>query len=188
MSKNSKIYTKSGDYGQTSLVGGERVFKHHIRIETYGTLDELNSYIGLIRDQDIDMHYKEILLQIQNKLFVAESLIACENEEIALNLPKLCEKDINLLENEMDIINKTLPEIKNFILPGGNTIVSYCHIARCVCRRAERCITALAQKSYVADYVQKYLNRLSDYLFVLARKIAKDKNSIEITWDAKKST
>ncbi|NTW31433.1 MAG: cob(I)yrinic acid a,c-diamide adenosyltransferase [Bacteroidetes bacterium] len=185
MSKDSKIYTKTGDNGETSLLCGARVYKHHIRIEAYGTLDELNSYIGLIRDQDIDSHYKETLLEIQNRLFVAESLVACEKEEISLKLPKLCAKDITLLENEIDIINKTLPEIKSFILPGGNTIVSYCHIARCVCRRAERCITALAQKSFVSEEVQKYLNRLSDYLFVLARKIAMDNNSPEIVWKGK---
>ncbi|MFA4852469.1 MAG: cob(I)yrinic acid a,c-diamide adenosyltransferase [Bacteroidales bacterium] len=185
MNKHHKIYTKTGDAGETSLIGGSRVPKHHIRIEAYGTVDELNSYIGLIRDQQINQHYKDVLLEIQNKLFIAESLLASEKEEITKSLPGIKTEDISLLENEIDSMNKSLPELHSFILPGGHTTVSYCHIARCVCRRAERIVTSLSQNHPVDEIILKYLNRLSDYLFVLARKIAADNNTPEIHWKAR---
>lgn len=185
MNEHHKIYTKTGDAGETSLIGGSRVLKFHIRIEAYGTVDELNSYIGLIRDQQIDRHYKDILLEIQNKLFTAESILASEKKETTKNLPEINTEDISLLENEIDLMNKSLPELHSFILPGGHTTVSYCHIARCVCRRAERVVTSLSQNHPVDELVLKYLNRLSDYLFVLARKIAKDNNTPEIHWKAR---
>jgi len=184
MNKHHKIYTKTGDTGETSLIGGSRVPKYHIRIEAYGTVDELNSYIGLIRDQQINQHYKDVLLEIQNELFIAESLLASEKEEITKNLPEIKTEDISLLETEIDLMNKSLPELHSFILPGGHTTVSYCHIARCVCRRAERVVTLLSQNHQVDELVLKYFNRLSDYLFVLARKIAADNNTSEIHWEA----
>jgi len=182
MNKHHKIYTKTGDAGETSLIGGSRVPKFHIRIEAYGTVDELNSYIGLIRDQKIHQHYKDVLLEIQNKLFIAESILAGEKKEKTKNLPEIKTGDISLLEKEIDLMNESLPILHSFILPGGHTTVSYCHIARCVCRRAERIVALLVQKHPEDEFVLKYLNRLSDYLFVLARKIAADNKAPEIHW------
>jgi cob(I)alamin adenosyltransferase len=177
-----KIYTKTGDKGQTSLIGGTRVPKHHIRIEAYGTVDELNSWIGLIRDQDIDSHSKEILLEIQDRLFTMGSSLASDPAKSKMKIPDLKEEDVTLLEKEMDEMNTHLPEMKSFILPGGHTTVSYCHIARCVCRRAERNTTHLAEIDFVADLVIIYINRLSDYLFVLSRKLSKDLNAEDNPW------
>lgn len=184
-----KIYTKTGDKGQTSLIGGTRVPKHHIRIESYGTVDELNSYIGLIRDQQIDEHSKSILIEIQDRLFTIGSSLASDPDksnlpagQAGMKIPDLKETDIELLEKEMDEMDKTLPEMKSFVLPGGHTTVSYCHLARCVCRRAERLTIHLSEHSFVADLVIKYLNRLSDYLFVLSRKLSQDLNAKEIPW------
>lgn len=182
MSKEYKIYTKGGDKGETSLLGGTRVPKYHDRIEAYGTLDELNSYIGLIRDQEIDQHFKDILLIIQNKLFVAESHLAADKEENAKQLPQLNSKDIALLEIEIDKMNDNISPLKSFILPGGHTVVSYCHIARTICRRAERLVIKLGHQYKIDPLIIKYLNRLSDYLFVLARAIAKDLNVDETLW------
>jgi cob(I)alamin adenosyltransferase len=177
-----KIYTKTGDKGQTSLIGGTRVSKNNIRIESYGTVDELNSFVGLIRDQDIDANSKNILLEIQDRLFTIGALLASDPEKSKMKVPDLNEEDIVLLENEIDKMNETLPEMKFFVLPGGHTTVSYCHIARCVCRRAERQTIELASSSFVADLVIKYLNRLSDYLFVLSRKLTFDLKAVEIPW------
>src|SRR3954465_5112175 len=131
-----KIYTKKGDKGETGLLGGTRVKKSHIRIESYGTVDELNPGIGLIRDQNIDKHSKEILIHIQDRLFTIGSHLASDPEKSKMKLPDIKEEDITALEKEMDAMNDSLPEMKSFVLPGGHTIVSYCHIARCVCRRA----------------------------------------------------
>jgi cob(I)alamin adenosyltransferase len=177
-----KVYTKTGDKGQTSLIGGTRVPKHHMRIEAYGTVDELNSYIGLIRDQQIDEQSKKILVEIQDRLFTIGSSLASDPERSKMKIPDLKEEDIILLENEMDKMNETLPEMRSFVLPGGHTTVSYCHIARCVCRRAERLTIHLSENSFVAELVIKYLNRLSDYLFVLSRKLSHDLNAEEIPW------
>ena len=183
MSDQIKIYTKTGDKGETSLIGGTRVPKYNIRIEAYGTIDELNSYIGLISSQDIDKHYKDILLIIQHKLFAAESLLACDSEEASKKLPGIIAEDITILETEIDKMNEALPELHSFIIPGGNSVVSYCHIARCICRRAERITTKILLDYPVDEFVLKYLNRLSDYLFVLARKIANDSDAPEILWN-----
>lgn len=177
-----KIYTKTGDKGLTSLIGGTRVPKHHIRIESYGTVDELNSWVGLIADQDIGGHKKAILKEIQDRLFTIGSSLAADPERSKMVIPDLHQADIELLEKEMDNMNDELPELKHFILPGGNTTVSYCHIARCVCRRAERLSVHLAGESAVDEKVIIYLNRLSDYLFVLARKIGNDMQVAENQW------
>ena len=177
-----KIYTKTGDKGQTSLIGGTRVPKHHIRIEAYGTVDELNSYIGLIRDQQIDNHSSLLLKEIQDRLFTIGSSLASDPEKSKMKIPDLKEEDITLLEQEIDTMNETLPEMRSFVLPGGHTTVSFCHIARCVCRRAERLTIHLSENSFVSDLVIKYLNRLSDYLFVLSRKLTHDLHAEEIPW------
>ena len=164
-----KIYTKTGDKGLTSLIGGTRVPKYHLRIESYGTVDELNSYIGLIRDQDISSHDKDLLKQVQDRLFTIGSSLASDPERSKMVIPDLHAEDIELLEKEMDAMNEHLPGLRHFILPGGNNAISYCHIARCVCRRAERLSVHLATESTVDEKVIMYLNRLSDYLFTLAR-------------------
>ena len=177
-----KVYTKTGDKGQTSLFGGKRVPKHNIRIEAYGTVDELNSYIGLIRDQDIDKESKTILIEIQDRLFTVGSILATEPGNTKVKVPKINEADILLLEKEMDTMNESLPEMRSFVLPGGHTTVSYCHITRCVCRRAERLVSHLSELEVVDEIVLRYLNRLSDYLFVLARKIVLDKAVEEVEW------
>ena len=186
MGSSVKIYTKTGDKGHTSLIGGTRVPKFHPRIEAYGTIDELNSYIGLIRDQEISAHFKEILLEVQERLFTAESLIALDPETSQpVKLPQLYESDIEYLEKEIDAMNEVLPELRNFILPGGHPVVSYCHIARTICRRAERHTIRLSQSQPVPDLVIPYLNRLSDYLFVLSRRLGKDFNALETPWKAR---
>jgi len=177
-----KIYTKTGDKGYTSLIGGTRVPKHHLRIETYGTVDELNSYIGLIRDQDIAVYDKQVLKKIQDRLFTIGSSLASDPEKSKMIIPDLHEADIELLEKEMDAMNDNLPELRHFILPGGNNAISFCHIARCVCRRAERLTVHLAEESPVDRKINIYLNRLSDYLFTLARKIGNDNKIPENQW------
>ncbi|MDP2388105.1 MAG: cob(I)yrinic acid a,c-diamide adenosyltransferase [Bacteroidota bacterium] len=177
-----KVYTKTGDKGQTSLIGGTRLPKHHIRIEAYGTVDELNSFVGLIRDQEIDAQTKTILIEVQDRLFTLGSLLAADPVKSKMKLPEIKEEDITLLEKEIDKMDEVLPEMKNFVLPGGHTTVSYCHLARCVCRRAERATLKLAENEKVAEILYKYLNRLSDYLFVLSRKLAMDLKADEIKW------
>ncbi len=186
MNDHSKIYTKTGDLGETSLLGGTRVQKNHDRIEVYGTLDELNAYIGLIRDQAIDPHTADVLLEIQDRLFTAESLVACDPELLLQrSLPLLTEEDILLLEREIDAMNEYLPVLSSFVLPGGNSTASITHIARCVCRRAERLSIKLHQVSPIDLLVIKYLNRLSDYLFVLSRKLVHDGGGTETIWKAR---
>jgi cob(I)alamin adenosyltransferase len=177
-----KIYTKTGDKGYTSLIGGTRVPKHHLRIESYGTVDELNSYIGLIRDQDITAHDKQMLKEIQDRLFTIGSSLASDPEKSKMIIPDLHEADIESLEKEMDAMNENLPQLRHFILPGGNNAISFCHIARCVCRRAERLSVHLSEQSQVEGKVNIYLNRLSDYLFTLARKIGNDNKISENQW------
>jgi cob(I)alamin adenosyltransferase len=184
-----KIYTKTGDKGTTALFGGTRVPKHHIRIESYGTVDELNSHIGLIRDQEIDEETKKALNKIQTDLFTLGAMLATPPEKETLksgkerlNIPKITETSIQFLEDEIDFMNTQLPQMTHFILPGGHQTVSFCHIARCVCRRAERLSVLLDEETTVNPAVLKYLNRLSDYLFVLARKLSKDLSAEEIKW------
>ncbi len=181
---STKIYTKTGDKGKTSLISGTKVFKNDIRIETYGTVDELNSHIGLVNDYTPDEHQRTILKQIQDRLFVIGSSLACDpQKETGLHIPDLKEEDIQLLEKEIDSMNERLPEMKHFILPGGHAAVSSTHIARCVCRRAERlCVSMQQHDLFIEPVIIKYLNRLSDYLFVLARFTAQELHVPEITW------
>jgi cob(I)alamin adenosyltransferase len=177
-----KIYTKKGDNGTTGLIGGTRILKSSLRIEAYGTIDELNSYIGLVRDQDINEHYKKQLIEIQDRLFTIGSSLAADPEKSTMKIPDLHASDIEVLEKWMDEMEEVLPEMKNFVLPGGHQTVSFCHVARCVCRRGERIIVDLNQHEFVADLVISYVNRLSDYLFVLSRKITLDLGAIEQPW------
>ena len=188
-----KIYTKTGDKGTTALFGGTRVPKHHIRIESYGTIDELNSHIGLIRDQAIDLIHKKILMEIQDRLFTVGAILATDPEKTTLkngkdrlNIPKISESDIKLLEDNMDNMNTALPPMTNFVLPGGHQTVSFCHIARTVCRRAERLASHLNDMEPFQPETLMYINRLSDYLFVLARKLSHELQAEEIKWIPKK--
>jgi cob(I)alamin adenosyltransferase len=183
-----KIYTKTGDSGTTMLIGGTRVPKHHIKIEAYGTVDELNSFLGLLRDK-VDDTYKEILIEIQNKLFVLGSFLALDpskeklpNGKSRLDLKPIDEKDITFLEQAIDQMEKVLPPMKHFVLPGGHEQVSICHICRTICRRAERKVTYLNEVEAVSEHLLKYLNRLSDYFFVLARKLSVDLQAEEVPW------
>lgn len=177
-----KIYTKTGDKGLTSLIGGTRVPKHHLRIEAYGTVDELNSWMGMIRDQPLDDHSITTLLEIQDRLFTMGSLLAADPEKSKMKLPELSMADIELLEREIDRMDQHLPELKSFILPGGDAVISSIHIARCVCRRAERVVTHLSEESAVNENIAIYLNRLSDYLFTLGRFAAHLLNVAETPW------
>lgn len=179
-----KIYTKTGDAGKTSLIGGTKVPKSHIRIESYGTIDELNSFIGMVRDQLMVDQLKNVLKEIQDRLFTIGSSLACDpDKEPLMKIPDLKEDDIVYLEREIDRMNEELPAMKNFILPGGHLAVSTTHVARCVCRRAERlCVAIQENGDFVDPVVLKYLNRLSDYLFVLARYAGQMLNAEEIAW------
>ena len=177
-----KIYTKTGDQGLTSLIGGTRVPKSSLRIDCYGTVDELNSYVGLLRDQEVNQTRRPLLKEIQDRLFTIGSALAADPEKSKMKLPDLHATDVTLLEEEMDRMNAGLPELRAFILPGGDPAVSFAHVARCVCRRAERLAVALHEESFVADLVIVYLNRLSDYLFVLSRQMAHELGAEEVTW------
>lgn len=183
----SKIYTKTGDKGTTSLIGGTKVPKSHLRIEAYGTIDELNSYIGLCRDLLSDAQSSKVLLEIQDRLFTIGSSLACDPiKSPKMRIPDLREKDTTLLEREMDRMDESLPPMKFFILPGGHPTLSQLHIARCVCRRAERCCVRLELESQeVAPVIIQYLNRLSDYLFVLSRYTGALLKVEEIAWKAR---
>lgn len=176
-----KIYTKTGDLGETGLFGGRRLSKSHLRIEAYGTVDELNSHLGLLRDQQTDAATRDRLHSIQSQLFSIGSILASDPEK-ELPVPELSEGQVEALEQAMDKMDAELPELKNFILPGGHPHVSQCHITRCVCRRAERLVVALAAIERVPAIVIKFLNRLSDYLFLLARWTAKALGVQEVIW------
>lgn len=189
-----KIYTKTGDKGTTALYGGTRVKKYNLRIDSYGTVDELNSYIGLIKDQEISDTVKEVLLRIQNELFTLGAMLATPPEKETLksgkerlNIPKVNENSITFLENEIDKMDEVLPQMTHFILPGGHQAVSFCHVARCVCRRAERLCAELNDEENINSDILKYLNRLSDFLFTLARKLSKDLSVEEIKWIPQKN-
>jgi cob(I)alamin adenosyltransferase len=177
-----KIYTKTGDTGTTALFGGKRVSKSDLRIETYGTVDELNAYIGLLRDQSVNSIRKEVLIEIQDRLFTIGSILATEPANTKVKLPALREEDVAFLEKQIDGMEEALPPMRSFVLPGGHQSVSFCHIARTVCRRAERHVIALHAAEPVDTMVIKYLNRLSDYLFVLSRKMAQELGAEETPW------
>lgn len=190
-----KIYTKTGDQGTTALFGGTRVPKHHIRIESYGTVDELNSNIGLLRDQQIEASHQQFLMQIQDKLFTVGAILATDPDKAILksgqerlNIPKISVEDVEQLEKAIDAMDQELPPMTHFVLPGGHPTVSICHICRCVCRRAERLATALYEISPFHETTLVYLNRLSDYLFVLARKLSHELKAEEIKWIPKKNS
>ena len=177
-----KIYTKTGDQGYTSLIGGERVPKYHLRIESYGSIDELNAYIGLIADGELQKEDVNILKKIQQQLFVLGSHLAVSDKQYLSTLPSISTDAIKLLELEIDTTEQTLSPLKNFILPGGHLSASYCQIARCVCRRAERLVVHLSSEEFVENNIIIYLNRLSDYLFILARKICHQNKITETIW------
>lgn len=177
-----KIYTKTGDTGTTSLLGGKRVSKANLRIDAYGTVDELNAFIGLLRDQEINKKREILLKEIQDRLFTIGSILASETGKSTIKRPDLHEEDLTVLEKEIDQMEAKLPALRNFVLPGGHQIVSFCHLARTVCRRTERCIITLMEVEQVDEIIIKYLNRLSDYLFVLSRLIAKELSVEEVTW------
>jgi cob(I)alamin adenosyltransferase len=177
-----KVYTKTGDKGETSLFGGKRLPKYHLRIEAYGTCDELNSWIGLLRDQQIHASHKALLKEIQDRLFTVGAVLASDPDKQKLKKPDLLASDVELLEKEIDRMDETLPPMRHFVLPGGHTTVSYCHLARCVCRRAERLAVQLHSEEPVEELVITYLNRLSDYLFVLSRKLAAELGAEEYPW------
>jgi cob(I)alamin adenosyltransferase len=177
-----KIYTKTGDQGTTALFGGKRVSKADLRIETYGTVDELNSWVGVLRDQGVNDKRKDILIEIQDRLFTIGSILATEPGNTKVKIPVLTEGDIGLLEKEMDEMDTRLAPMKFFVLPGGHMSISYGHVARTVCRRAERLVIALHDQEPVDGLVIKYMNRLSDYLFVLCRMMTTELNVEETPW------
>lgn len=177
-----KIYTKTGDKGKTSLLGGTRVSKNNNRINAYGTIDELNSFLGLVSDLDQDEQRVLLIRNIQSRLFTIGSSLAAETSRAKEFKPDLEEDDIIFLERAIDDMNESLPAMKNFILPGGHQLISSTHVARTVCRRAERLIISLSEKEEVEEIIIRYLNRLSDYLFVLARKQGFDLKVDEIPW------
>lgn len=179
-----KIYTRVGDGGNTSLIGGTKVPKNDLRIETYGTVDELNSWVGMINDQLNDVAFKDFLKEVQDRLFTIGSSLATDStKETKMKLPDLHDTDVSLLEKEIDFMTAQLPQMTSFILPGGHVAVSSIHVARCVCRRAERLAVSLQQNDWpVEQLVIKYLNRLSDYLFTLARYVGQKLGATEIPW------
>jgi cob(I)alamin adenosyltransferase len=177
-----KIYTKKGDDGTTGLIGGTRVLKSNLRIETYGTVDELNSYIGWVKDMSTRKEFSDMLKEIQDRLFTIGSHLAADPVKSKMKLPEIKDEDVIYLENCIDSIESQLPEMKSFVLPGGHPAVSCCHVARCVCRRAERLTVSLSETESVEIVILKYLNRLSDFLFTLARILSKDLNAPETPW------
>ena len=180
--KQMKVYTKTGDKGTTSLIGGKRVLKSDLRIEAYGTIDELMAYTGLLYDQLKNNDDKRLFLIIQDRLMTCATILATDCDDCDIKLPEIDNEDIELLEKEIDRLDKKLPLLTKFILPGGHTTVSFCHIARTVCRRAERIVIRVNQEKNDVDFVVKYLNRLSDFFFILSRKLTIDLNCEEINW------
>lgn len=177
-----KIYTKTGDKGLTSLVGGSRLSKGHIKIEAYGTVDELNAWIGLLGDLPENRDRRSLLKEIQDRLFTIGADLASEPEQTRKKLPELFESDVEVLEKAMDEYTALVPPLRAFVLPGGHQAVSQTHLARTVARRAERQVIRLAEVEEVNPLIVIYLNRLSDYLFVLSRKITQETGSEEISW------
>lgn len=183
-----KVYTKTGDKGTTALIGGQRVPKFDIRVEAFGTIDELNSWVGLLRDhEEVKAPQQEQLIEIQDRLFTVESIVATQPKGTRMQLPPIYEEDILFLEKAIDEINEELPPLRKFVLPGGAKILSFCHITRCVCRRAERIMVSIDDDREQFVIAKKYLNRLSDYFFMLGRKIAFDNDIKEVEWEARKA-
>jgi cob(I)alamin adenosyltransferase len=183
-----KIYTKKGDDGSTGLLGGSRVPKHHMRIEAYGNIDELNSWIGLLREKMKGTKHADVLLEIQDRLFTIGSHLAVEpGYEGRVPLPQMDESDVQTLEKRIDEMDAELPPMTHFVLPGGNEVTAFCHIARCVCRRSERSVTFLTEHHPVDKVLLRYVNRLSDYLFTLGRKIGLETGAEEMPWKPRKS-
>jgi len=182
----NNIYTKSGDAGQTSLIGGTRIEKSDMRLEAFGTLDELNSFVGLVRDFAIEPDVKNTLFAIQTHIFVIESILAADTAQTLATLPGLKEHDVEMLEHEIDRMSQHLPEQQYFIMPGGHPVISYCHVARTICRRAERAMAKLKLNDPKQLLTLKYINRLSDYFFILARFVAKELGIEENIWDPQK--
>jgi cob(I)alamin adenosyltransferase len=180
-----KIYTRAGDRGKTTLIGGKPVPKSHIRIEAYGTVDELIAHIGMLRDMTADDPLQQFLLEVQDRLMTCAAVLASDCEDCGIKLPEIQESDIRRLETAIDSLEETLPALRSFVLPGGHILSSQCHIARTVCRRAEREIIRLSSELFVPEPVIKYMNRLSDYLFVLARKVLRDQQREDIPWKPK---
>lgn len=177
-----KIYTRTGDTGETSLLGGKRVLKSDKRIEAYGTVDELIAFVGLLRDQSVPAKISENLIRIQDKLMICASILASDCDDCKNRLPELKDKDVDFLESEIDAMTVKLPSLSSFILPGGHQAVSLCHIVRTVCRRAERRIVELQQTNHVPEIIIRFINRLSDYFFVLSRSLSSDFQLDEIKW------
>lgn len=177
-----KIYTKTGDNGETSILGGKRLSKSNLRIEAYGTVDELNAYVGLVKDQEVNQKREAFLLAIQNQLFVIGSILATDPEKTNVKIPSLYQEDIQALEKAIDAMNEEIPPLTNFVLPGGHAAISFGHLTRTVCRRAERNVIALSLDDKVDNLIIQYLNRLSDYFFILCRKMHQELNIPEIPW------
>ena len=182
---NVKIYTKGGDKGTTALFGGTRLPKHHIRIESYGSVDELNSFIGLVRDHVKEDQLRATLKSIQETLFTVGSHLAADPSKENLWLPEIKQEEVEMLEQSIDKMDEVLEPLKNFILPGGHPVVSHCHVVRCVCRRAERNVVALSEIETIPPILIQYLNRLSDYFFVLARFLGKELGAAEVVWESR---
>jgi len=180
-----KIYTKTGDKGETAMIGGKRVAKNHLRIEAYGTIDELIAYVGVVRDHSENQEIIKDLIHVQDKLMVSAAILASEVDEFSEKLPKLFDEDIVWLEKRIDRMEEQLPSLASFILPGGHPAVSFCHVARTVCRRAERVTLGLYDDANLPDVLLKFLNRLSDFLFILARFLSSQFQSEEIPWRAR---
>ena len=177
-----KVYTKTGDKGSTSLIGGKRVAKNHPRIEAYGTVDELMSFVALLRDQDIDAHTKEFLVEVLDRLMNCASVLAADCDDCKVKIPPILDSDITLIEKEIDAMDAELPPLGSFVLPGGHQAVSLCHVARTICRRSERLAIGVAEHAPIPENLIIFINRLSDYFFVLSRKLAKDLNIVQIPW------
>lgn len=177
-----KIYTKTGDQGLTSLFGGKKVSKADLRIDTYGTVDELNSWIGLLRDQEINQKRHDELIEVQDRLFTIGAMLAAEPGNNKIKVPFINEEDILFLEKKIDAMDTSIEPMRFFVLPGGHSSVSFCHVARTVCRRAERLVIALHATDPVNPLIIKYLNRLSDYIFVLSRKVTQELGISETPW------
>lgn len=180
-----KIYTKTGDKGQTSLLGGKRLPKNDIRIEAYGSVDELNCFIGVLRDSYNENSVNNLLIEIQDRLFTIGSTLAAAGDMSKFKIPHINENDILILENSIDAMNNELEPMRSFILPGGCLPASHAHVCRTVCRRAERRCVELSNNEEVPEIIVKYLNRLSDYFFVLSRFISKKMGFVDTPWQPK---